>query len=79
MRGDDAIISINTHTDPPFLPSSLPPSLPPSPLQFTERLSELSEMDLEKMDRTDVVNMTRVVDKFVKNILKYVDEGMDID
>jgi hypothetical protein len=42
-------------------------------------LSELSEMDLEKMDRTDVVNMTRVVDKFVKNILKYVDEGMDID
>ncbi|GMI33680.1 hypothetical protein TrCOL_g737 [Triparma columacea] len=47
--------------------------------KFTERLSELSEMDLEKMDRTDVVNMTRVVDKFVKNILKYVDEGMDID
>ena len=31
--------------------------------KFTERLSELSEMSLEKMDRTDVVNMTRVVDK----------------
>mmetsp|Transcript_14707 Transcript_14707/g.30234 ORF Transcript_14707/g.30234 Transcript_14707/m.30234 type:complete len:555 (-) Transcript_14707:68-1732(-) len=47
--------------------------------KFTERLSELSEMDLEKMDRTDVVNMTRVVDKFVKNILKYVDDGMEVD
>jgi len=45
--------------------------------KFTERLSELSEMDLEKMDRTDVVNMTRVVDKFVRNILKYVNDGME--
>ena len=47
--------------------------------KFTERLSELSEMSLEKMDRGDVVNMTRVVDRFVKNIVKYVEDGEDED
>lgn len=45
--------------------------------RFTENLSELSEMPLEKMDRTDVVNQTRVVDRFMKNILKYVDDDME--
>jgi hypothetical protein len=29
------------------------------------------------MDRTDVVNQTRVVDRFMKNILKYVEEGVE--
>lgn len=45
--------------------------------KFTEKLSELSEKPLSEMDRTDVVNQTRVVDRFLKNVLKYVEEGMD--
>lgn len=45
--------------------------------RFTENLSELSEKPLGDMDRTDVVNQTRVVDRFMKNILKYVADGMD--
>ena len=45
--------------------------------KFTENLSYQSEKPLDEMDRTDVVNQTRVVDRFMKNILKYVDEGMD--
>jgi len=45
--------------------------------RFTEHLSELSEKPLPEMDRTDVVNQTRVVDRFMKNILKYVDDGME--
>jgi len=45
--------------------------------KFTENLSELSEKPVQQMDRTDVVNQTRVVDRFMKNILKYVEEGMD--
>lgn len=47
--------------------------------RFTENLSELSEKPLAEMDRTDVVNQTRVVDRFMKNILKYVDDGMEED
>eukprot|EP00519_Triparma_laevis_P007666 CAMPEP_0182518734 /NCGR_PEP_ID=MMETSP1321-20130603/44725_1 /TAXON_ID=91990 /ORGANISM="Bolidomonas sp., Strain RCC1657" /LENGTH=111 /DNA_ID=CAMNT_0024726673 /DNA_START=1050 /DNA_END=1385 /DNA_ORIENTATION=- len=47
--------------------------------KFTENLSELSEMSLDKMDRTGVVNMTRVVDRFVKNLCKYVEDGMEIE
>lgn len=47
--------------------------------KFTEKLSELSEKPLAEMDRTDVVNQTRVVDRFMKNILKYVEDGMDSD
>jgi ariadne-1 len=45
--------------------------------RFTEDLSELSEKPLDKMDRTEVVNKTRVVALFMKNVLKYVEEGMD--
>ena len=45
--------------------------------RFTENLSELSEKPIAEMDRTDVVNQTRVVDRFMKNILKYVEDGMD--
>jgi len=47
--------------------------------KFTEKLSELSEKPLTEMDRTDVVNQTRVVDRFMKNILTYVEDGMDED
>jgi len=45
--------------------------------RFTENLSELSEKPIPDMDRTVVVNQTRVVANFMKNILKYVEEGMD--
>ena len=45
--------------------------------RFTEILSEHSEKSLEHMNRTEVVNQTRVVANFLKNILKYVEDGMD--
>ena len=45
--------------------------------RFTESLSELSERHLEQMDRTEVVNVTRVVDRFMKNVLQYVEDGME--
>lgn len=45
--------------------------------RFTENLSELSEKPLREMNRTEVVNQTRVVDRFMKNVLKYVEDGME--
>jgi len=45
--------------------------------RYTENLSELSERPLSEVHRTDVVNQTRVVNIFVKNILKYVEDGME--
>lgn len=45
--------------------------------RFTENLSELSEKPLAEMDRLGVVNQTRVVDRFMKNILKYVEDGLE--
>jgi ariadne-1 len=45
--------------------------------RFTENLSELSEKPIQEMNRAEVVNQTRVVDNFMKNILKYVEEGLE--
>eukprot|EP00594_Rhizosolenia_setigera_P014635 CAMPEP_0178956058 /NCGR_PEP_ID=MMETSP0789-20121207/9993_1 /TAXON_ID=3005 /ORGANISM="Rhizosolenia setigera, Strain CCMP 1694" /LENGTH=542 /DNA_ID=CAMNT_0020637845 /DNA_START=103 /DNA_END=1731 /DNA_ORIENTATION=- len=45
--------------------------------RFTEDLSELSEKPMQEIDRTDVVNRTRVVKMYIKNILEYVDNGME--
>jgi ariadne-1 len=45
--------------------------------RFTENLQELSEKPLAEMDRTNIVNQSRVVDRFMKNILKYVEDGME--
>jgi len=46
----------------------------------TERLSELSEQEVEKMDRAEVINYTRVTGKFLSNLLEQVDsEGIGID
>jgi len=45
--------------------------------RFTEGLSELVEKPLSEISRVDVVNKTRVVNNFMKNILKYIEEGMD--
>tara|TARA_B110000971_G_C19734072_1_gene374409 strand:+ start:248 stop:409 length:162 start_codon:yes stop_codon:yes gene_type:complete len=47
--------------------------------KFTEKLSELSEQPLAAMDRTEVINHTRVVQKFVVGILTYVANGFDDD
>jgi len=45
--------------------------------RFTENLSELSEKNLQELDRTQIVNQTRVVDRFMKNVLQYVEDGME--
>lgn len=45
--------------------------------RFTENLSELVEKPLKEIDRVMVVNQTRVVDRFMKNMLQYVDDGME--
>jgi len=45
--------------------------------RFTEALSELVEKPLDKIDRESVVNQTRVVDRFMKNMLQYVEDGME--
>jgi ariadne-1 len=45
--------------------------------RFTESLHELTERPAENQDRTELVNQTRVVDRFLKNILKYVEDGME--
>ncbi|KAL9190222.1 hypothetical protein ACHAXT_007433 [Thalassiosira profunda] len=46
--------------------------------RFTENLSELSEKPLQEINRTEVVNQTRVVGKFMDKLLQYVESG-DID
>jgi Ariadne domain len=43
--------------------------------RFTETLSESSEKPEDQMNRVDIVNQTRAVDKFMKNILQYVNEN----
>jgi len=45
--------------------------------RFTENLSELVEKPLPEINRVSVVNQTRVVDRFMKNMLQYVDDGME--
>eukprot|EP00549_Striatella_unipunctata_P025961 CAMPEP_0118724564 /NCGR_PEP_ID=MMETSP0800-20121206/32647_1 /TAXON_ID=210618 ORGANISM="Striatella unipunctata, Strain CCMP2910" /NCGR_SAMPLE_ID=MMETSP0800 /ASSEMBLY_ACC=CAM_ASM_000638 /LENGTH=511 /DNA_ID=CAMNT_0006633151 /DNA_START=113 /DNA_END=1648 /DNA_ORIENTATION=- len=45
--------------------------------KFTECLSEHTEKPLNEMDRETIVNHTRVVKNFMKNILQYVEDGMD--
>lgn len=48
--------------------------------RFTENLSELVEKPLKEIVREAVVNQTRVVNQFMKNILKYVeDEFVKLD
>jgi len=42
--------------------------------RFTENLSELVEKPLGEINRESVVNQTRVVNNFMKNILKYVED-----
>ncbi|KAL3937714.1 MAG: hypothetical protein SGARI_002012 [Bacillariaceae sp.] len=43
---------------------------------MTEGLSKITEMSKDKMDRQDVVNRTRAIQQFIKNVCEYVEEGM---
>jgi ariadne-1 len=42
----------------------------------TEHLAELTEAPLEKMERGEVVNFTRVTMQFLKNLLEGMEEGL---
>jgi ariadne-1 len=44
---------------------------------LTESLSKLTEKSLGEIDQTQVINQTAVIDQFMKNILEYVENGMD--
>ncbi|KAL3910463.1 MAG: hypothetical protein SGILL_007676 [Bacillariaceae sp.] len=43
---------------------------------MTEGLSKIAEMPRTKMNRQDVVNRTRAIQQFIKNVCEYVAEGM---
>jgi len=46
--------------------------------KFTEKLSELVEKPQDKIDRIEVVNHATVVSTFRKNVLKYVEDEMNV-
>ena len=45
--------------------------------RMTETLSEMTELPLEKMDRTEIVNNTRVTERFHNNLIQGVEQGLD--
>lgn len=45
--------------------------------KFTENLSEMAEKPLREINRTEVVNQTRVMGQYIKKILQYVDDGLE--
>lgn len=47
--------------------------------RFTEKLSELTEQPLETMDRTEVVNITRVTESFLHNLISGAENGLDVE
>ncbi|KAJ8605138.1 hypothetical protein CTAYLR_000469 [Chrysophaeum taylorii] len=46
--------------------------------RFTETLSEMTEQPLETMDRTEVVNITRVTESFLHNLISGAESGLDV-
>jgi hypothetical protein len=46
---------------------------------FTEHLSGLTEKDLSDMNRAEIVNYTRVTDKFMQGLLQSVSDGFMSD
>jgi len=46
--------------------------------KFTETLSELTELPLDKMDRTEVVNITRVTENFLHNLIQGAEHGLEV-
>lgn len=46
--------------------------------KYTERLHELSESPLDRIDRTNVINFTRCTDRFCKSLLQSVKDGLGV-
>lgn len=44
--------------------------------KYTEHLHELSELPLDRINRTDVINFTRCTDRFCKSLLQSVKDGL---
>lgn len=47
--------------------------------RFTETLSEMTEQQLDTMDRSEVVNITRVTESFLNNLIAGAENGLDVD
>jgi len=47
--------------------------------KFTEQLSELTEVDLTKIERAPVINTTRVTGKFQEQLVQSIEEGLEGD
>ncbi|CAN0036522.1 unnamed protein product [Discosporangium mesarthrocarpum] len=45
--------------------------------KYTEHLHELSEMPLASIDRTNIINYTRVTGRFCRSLLQSVKDGLD--
>ena len=45
--------------------------------RMTETLSEMTELPLDKMDRTEIVNNTRVTERFHNNLIQGIEQGLD--
>lgn len=45
--------------------------------RFTEFLSELTEMPIERMVKADIINNTRVTERFLYNLLQGCEDGLD--
>merc|ERR1740130_922344 len=46
--------------------------------RYTEVLSELTEMPIEKMVKADIINNTRVTENFLLNMLQACDDGLEV-
>ena len=47
--------------------------------KFTESLSGMTELPVDQMDRTEIVNVTRCTESFLANLIQGVDSGLDIE
>ncbi|KAH8076396.1 hypothetical protein JL721_395 [Aureococcus anophagefferens] len=46
--------------------------------KFTETLSEMTELPIDQMDRTEIVNVTRVTESFLANLIQGAEAGLDM-
>ncbi|KAJ1447706.1 hypothetical protein M885DRAFT_537523 [Pelagophyceae sp. CCMP2097] len=46
--------------------------------RFTEQLSELTEQPIDQMDRSEIVNVTRVTESFLQNLIVGAESGLDV-
>jgi len=47
--------------------------------RFTESLSEHTELPIDKMDRSEIVNITRVTESFLQNLVAGAESGLDVE